>query len=150
MRNDLGKIMNNVKAAIMLTVFFGSGLSYFIIWMKMRASGPAPSTEVDMERKRKYHRSARVMLLFVVAYILQWWTWVVNAIWAKVGEPEAWIVVLVVFFCNMGGVFNGFVYTVMRRKYLKSGSAKVLTNTRSLTQTKSNEANEASHCSQTV
>ena len=56
MRTELGVIMNNVNAAILMTIFFISALSYIIIWTKMKASGPKSETELDKQRKKKYHR----------------------------------------------------------------------------------------------
>ena len=117
MGNPTGRIMNNIKIGIMLFVFFGSASSYLIIWTRIKSSlNCIPNTH----RKRKYTRSARVMLLIVLSYLLQWWPLVVLAVWIYLGgSPIPRIMILVVLFCNLGGVFNGFAYTLMRRNYLK-------------------------------
>ena len=63
-----------------------------------------------------------MMVLFMAAYMMQWLFNVVFVVWSKVGVPQTWIFVVKVIFCNLGGLFNGLAYTVMRRRYLKADS----------------------------
>ena len=64
-------------------------------------------------------RSGQIMMVLVLAFMVQWWSWVLHAIWAYFSIPQIWLIFVVVFFCNIGGLLNAFAYTIIRRKYLK-------------------------------
>ena len=69
------------------------------------------------EHSRRYLKTARIMMLFVVAYIGQWWTLVAYGIWTLFGQqPHIAIVTMDVFFPNLGGVWNFLAYTFLRNK----------------------------------
>ena len=65
----------------------------------------------------KYHSVARIMMLFVFVYMLQYWAYAVFSVWQRVYDDVSIVVMWgAVFFSNMGGVFNTVAYTVLRRR----------------------------------
>ena len=62
----------------------------------------------------------QVMLMFVVVYIIQYFVYVVQALWSLAETPSGWIYVPAVLLCNAGGVYNFIAYTVIRKKYVFS------------------------------
>ena len=50
-------------------------------------------------------------------FCLQYWPFVVLALWSLVSTPPFPVLMMIVVVCNMGGVYNAVVYTVIRRKY---------------------------------
>ena len=91
---------------------------YTLVWLRIRQSpfGSQASRGRDSV-PHKTRRSARVMLIFVLAYFAQNWSVVIYYTWGFFGYPPLALVYLVVTFVNMGGVFNMFAYTVLRRWY---------------------------------
>ena len=67
----------------------------------------------------RHHKAAKVMLLFVVAYFIQWWLVHLFGIWPFIfdGTFPNYLVHLGVILWNLGGFFNGCVYMVILRKY---------------------------------
>ena len=58
-RSELGNIMNNVNAAMLLIVFFSCGVFYVTIWIKVRRSAkeiPSVIDSMQKERKKKINR----------------------------------------------------------------------------------------------
>ena len=64
----------------------------------------------------KHHASARVMILFVLAFMAQYWTYCLFGLWYLVGEPAYEVVWLFVVFFNAGGVYNMMIFYVMRSR----------------------------------
>lgn len=61
------------------------------------------------------------MLLFVIAYLIQWWALPVYSVWQLVGDAPFELLELLAVFTNMGGILNGGVYLIHK----KSRVAKV-------------------------
>ena len=80
--------------------------------MRRRAAELAAFDSGDRRRRN----AARLMFIFVVIYVLQWWSPVVYDVWAMVAEPPDQFLVVCVFFVNLGGVYNCFAYTLIRRR----------------------------------
>ena len=114
MRKTGGIIVTNIVAGTIVIVFLYNSISYLGIWMKVRRVTKSSSTKTTDQKK--YLRSARVMLLFVAAFILQWWAYVIYCIWNFFTEPHVVIIVGAVTFSNMGGLFNFLAYTYIRKK----------------------------------
>ncbi len=114
-------LVNNIMAGSMVASFFTILGCYAAVWFTIRRQTKL-QTSAGSEAARKvakYHRIARIMMIFVVAYVAQWWPLIVSAVWGLFTGTVAHVVVLwaAVFFCNMGGVFNCVAYTVIRRRY---------------------------------
>jgi len=65
-------------------------------------------------------------MMFVTAFILQWWPLVLFNFWVMFSPPPAEMLLLAVFVLNFGGVFNCIAYTIIKRKL--QGGAKPTTN----------------------
>ena len=65
----------------------------------------------------RHHKAAKVMLLFVVAYFIQWWLAHLYGIWPFIfgGTFPDYLVHLAVILCNLGGFLNAGVYILIRR-----------------------------------
>jgi len=124
MRKPTGKILNTVTSFLFLFTFLLNLTCYFGVFMKMRAvqlkisGGHATSGE-----STKNHKVARIMMIFVFVYILQYWAFCVYSVWLVVSEPSIVILLAAVFFTNLGGVFNMLAYTLLRRKSVHAESA---------------------------
>ena len=113
MRRRFGKLLNNLVATIMIMTFVFNVACYLGIWIKIR------QVMQTQKKSNKYGRTAKVMMLFVAAYICQWWAFVVHSCWEFFGQPHVSVFWAAVFFSNMGGVFNFFAYSFIRKKYQK-------------------------------
>jgi len=56
------------------------------------------------------------MMIIVAAFILQWWTSTLFNIWGIFSSPPPPVLILPVIFINLGGIYNGIAYTLIRRK----------------------------------
>ena len=68
--------------------------------------------------RKKLHKTAKIMTLFVAMYGLQWGFYLIYSLWHIIGTPHISIVFTNTIFVNLGGVFNYFAYTYMRIKYI--------------------------------
>ena len=119
MRTSLGVIMSNINGILIILVFFACAVSYIAIFIRVKSSA-LTSTETTMSKQRrmKINRSGRIMMIFVLAFLVQWWAWAVQSIWAYFEFPALWMIVATVAFTNSGGVLNAFAYTIMRRHHV--------------------------------
>ena len=113
MRRRIGKLLSNMIACFMIIVFLFNVICYLGIWSRIR------QVMKTQKNGKKYGKTAKVMMLFVAAYIGQWWAYVVHSIWSFFGESHVTIFWGAVFFSNMGGVFNFLAYTFIRKRYQK-------------------------------
>jgi hypothetical protein len=113
MRRRLGELLNNLVASIMIIAFVFNVGCYLGIWIRIRQVMQGQKTG------HKYGRTAKVMMLFVAAYIGQWWAMITFITWKIFSEPHISIAWAAVFFSNMGGVFNFFAYSFIKKKYQK-------------------------------
>ncbi len=120
MRTSAGPILTNIQGVVVLLFFLAIMLCYAMVWFKLSAVSKASSSGMT---RTKYHGTARVMMLFVAAFLFQYWPMMLYGAWALFAMPHVSIVILLVLFVNMGGFFNFLAYTVIRRKYQKTGPA---------------------------
>jgi len=74
--------------------------------------------QITSGESTKNLKVARVMMLFIVAYILQYWEYITYALWLVFGKPSVVIMEATVIFTNQGGVLNMLAYTLLRRMSL--------------------------------
>ena len=119
MRKPLGTILTNILGGTFLVVFLANMASYLLVWWKISQVNKAVVSggETQSNKRKKYQRLAKVMMLFVAVFIGQWWAYVAMALWGIFGEPHVALVTCVVIFSNLGGVFNFIAYTLVRKKY---------------------------------
>lgn len=104
-----------------VTVFFANAICYGMIYYKVcRLTRITASKENTPEGK--YTKVARMMIMFIAAYLFQWWTYVVLSIWFHFGEPSIWFFLVTIIFTDLGGVYNAVVYTIIRKKYTQTNS----------------------------
>ena len=110
MRRPAGPVLLNVSSYTIILTFTFNLLCYGAVWIKLRQVSHQVAGS-------KYHRTARIMLVFVAVYMAQWWAYVVYSIWELIGVPHVVIRVCSVSFSNIGGLFNFVAYTLVRRRY---------------------------------
>ena len=121
MRKEAGVHANTASGIICITLFLVCAVSYIAIWWRIQSSGRNLAEiqgNASKERIRKINRSGKIMLVFVLAFLIQWWPGVGQAFWCQFGDPHIWIIIATVVFVNSGGVMNSLAYTVIRRQYL--------------------------------
>ena len=117
MRQRIGPIMNNVYACCQITIVLVNFTCYILVWGKLRKVPVIAGLSGNAKIKRnKYQRTWKVMMLFVIAYFGQFWPFILYAGWSMFGTPSPVVVIFVVIFCNMGGVFNFLSYTLIRKR----------------------------------
>lgn len=121
MRLWYGPIFATAYGMILVTVFVLNAVFYGAVYYKIRKVAKS-NVSSEGEQNNKYHKSARLMLMFVAVYMFQWWTLVTQALWSFAGAPSVDFIILSVVVINLGGVYNAFVYTVIRKKYITVGS----------------------------
>ncbi|KAK3093666.1 hypothetical protein FSP39_018658 [Pinctada imbricata] len=72
----------------------------------------------DARMIRASHKAARTMSLFVAAFFVQWWAMALYGIWQLVAEVPQTLFQFVTTFSNIGGILNGIVYIIIRRRKL--------------------------------
>ena len=114
-------IVGIIYGLTMVAVFVTNALCYGAIYLKIRQV-VQKNTLKDSRGEDKYHKTARMMMLFVLVYLWQWWAFVVQALWGLVETPHIIIYILGVFIINLGGVYNALAYTFIRKKYSRVGA----------------------------
>lgn len=110
-------LATSIIAAVLNIVFYG------ITWYEMR------SVELKLKKGQqsnggttsgppKSHSSARIMMAFVLAYLCQMTIPYVLLTWALVETPPSPLVATGSWTIFLGGMINGCVYMVIRRKLL--------------------------------
>ncbi|ELU01214.1 hypothetical protein CAPTEDRAFT_205792 [Capitella teleta] len=120
MRPWYGPIVNTVYGMTMVLVFAVNAVCYGAIYLRIRRAAMKTAAS-SSNQGNKYHKAAKLMMLFVAVYLFQWWTYVAQALWSFAGPPAVELYILSVFLINLGGVYNALVYTIIRKKY--SGAA---------------------------
>ena len=121
MKRVSGLIMSNVSAALLLFIFLTCIVVYTVLWIKIRrANIKVQSQSGSHSKKSKFLRTGQVMMLFVIAFVMQWWPWATQGVMSYVSpDLPSWIIFAAVSLCNMGGTLNAIVYTVMRKRFLQ-------------------------------
>src|SRR6218665_543391 len=56
------------------------------------------------------------MMVFVAVFILQWSPYTLFNLWGIFEDPPAPVFIIAVIIVNLGGIYNGIAYTIIRRK----------------------------------
>ena len=115
-------IAYNMYAGFMFLTTFLDLVMYAEVWYKIkttqkRLKNSSTTQGGGGKDQGRYDKTAKILTLFVASYVVQWWPFMVYAIWAYVALPPMIMYFLTVLFCNMGGVCNFFAYTFVRRSY---------------------------------
>ena len=92
-------------------------LSYGAIWMKIKRSAKTTSSKVTDSKIERHKRSARVMLLFLLVFIFQWWPMILLNVWEMFTISPSFFPIITGSIVNLGGVFNCIVYTIIRKRF---------------------------------
>ena len=106
-------------STLQLVVFVGVLISYGGIWFKIKST-----TQLMNADTKRYQNSARLMMIFVVVFIFQWWPNTLLFLWGFVSTPPPQINMLSGFIINMGGVCNCIAYTFIRRSLQKEAATE--------------------------
>lgn len=92
---------------------------YFLTWQRISVEGKRLKNALGKNAKsiRASHQAARTMSLFVTAFFAQWWAMALYGTWQLIDEnvPQA-LFQFVTTFSNIGGILNGIVYIIIRRR----------------------------------
>lgn len=95
-------------------------ISYGMIGVYMKRSAKQSGNAHN-----KYLRSTKVMLIFVLVFIFQWWPLAVFAIWAIFAVPHLAILIICVTVINLGGVYNAIAYVFLRTHMVQAVQSSV-------------------------
>ncbi len=125
MRTPIGPILITIQALLFLVLFSVILTSYIMVWYKLNAASKSRANGAGS--KHKYNSAAQTMMLFVAAFLIQWWFLILFGTWALLSLPHVSEVIQVVFFCNLGGVFNLIAYTEIDPKRLQQKTTQTTT-----------------------
>ena len=93
---------------------------YILTWQRIKQEEPKFKgiNGRDARIVRASHRAARTMSLFVTAFFIQWWAMCIYGIVQISSKVEVPIQLFqfVTTFSNVGGILNGIVYVIIRRR----------------------------------
>jgi len=116
-----GELANLFFTTVPLTLIFVSNIIlYFLTWKQIKKEEPRFKDIDGREARiiRASHSAARKMTLFVLAFFIQWWamcTYGIVQVSSRVEVPIH-LFHFVTTFSNIGGVLNGIVYVIIRKK----------------------------------
>ena len=106
---EKGRLLSTIQS-IMTAIIFGLLLICY--------GSIAVKVIITNRRSQRTHarhiRPIKVMAVFLVAYLIQWWPTVTLAFVLGHQTSLATIITIVIF-CNLGGAFNALAYTVIRK-----------------------------------
>ena len=114
-----GRIVSRLNGYTLMIVFFVCAVNYVIISVKVTLSSRGLACNSDSGRRKQRIKSARIVSVFILVFLLQWWPWATQALWTQTNTSPFWLMVCIGLFLNLGGVFNAFAYTFLRKVYLK-------------------------------
>lgn len=90
-------------------------------------NGVAQKSSHEEQQTNKYRRTVKVLTLFVVAFLAQWWPTIITGIWTLFGDVNPKFYIGCVLMVNAGGVFNLIVFFVIQKTYNNKSKANVNT-----------------------
>jgi len=116
----VGTLANAIfNFGLLILIFVCNVTLYVLTWWRVRKEEPTFKNQGNNEAKviRASHRIAKNMSLFVGAFCVQWWALVMYGMWTLTSDnvPQE-LFQLVVIFVNTGGILNGIVSILIRRR----------------------------------
>uniref|UniRef100_A0A7M5UNR8 peptide-methionine (S)-S-oxide reductase n=1 Tax=Clytia hemisphaerica TaxID=252671 RepID=A0A7M5UNR8_9CNID len=114
-----GELANLFFTTVPLTVILLTNIIlYLLTWRRIKQEEPKFKGINGREARivRASHRAARTMTLFVTAFIIQWWAMCIYGIVQMLVEVPIELFQFVTTFSNVGGILNGIVYYIIRRR----------------------------------
>ena len=122
-RTAAGLFYAEVVSAIQITFVGLMAVSYGAIWIRMKST----TSLIDVNSAR-YRKSAKMMMIFVVVFIFQWWPMVLASTWLLLAQPPDAVFMIFVVIVNLRGVYNCVAYTLIRRRFKKQQQQAKVTN----------------------
>ena len=115
-------VINMFYSILAIITFVCCAVCYGAVWWKIRATAQlmkviTKENGAFYHKKRSNNRSARIMSCFVLAFLSQWFAYIVYSVWSYLQTPPVWLLGINVCLCNMGGLFNFLAYTYVRRQH---------------------------------
>ncbi|XP_033733594.1 uncharacterized protein LOC117322764 [Pecten maximus] len=91
---------------------------YVLTWIRIRSEAKRIKSTVGKNASTVVasHRAAKSMSLFVMAFFIQWWAMAFYGVWQLIADVPQAIFQFVTTFSNIGGILNGIVYIIIRRR----------------------------------
>ncbi|XP_048735729.1 uncharacterized protein LOC125651190 [Ostrea edulis] len=101
---------------------------YILTWWKIYTESKQIKTMLGSEAQtlRASHSAAKLMSLFVTAFFIQWWALGIISVWQNFAVVPQEFFTVVVMFTNLGGVLNGAVYIIIKKRRNRNYSNKTL------------------------
>ncbi|KAK3093273.1 hypothetical protein FSP39_013533 [Pinctada imbricata] len=92
-------------------------LLYIVTWYNIRKAARRIRDVVggNAQSIRASNDSAKIMTTFILAFLVQWWGMGVYGFAEYFGNDDMVFYMFIVSFTNLGGLFNGIVFLIMRR-----------------------------------
>ena len=87
-------------------------ISYGAIWVKVRQASKVVDAKIG-----RCNRTAKIMMIFVVVFLFQWWIQILFVVWGLFGTVLKYLAVVSECLINLGGVYDCVAYTVIRRRF---------------------------------
>lgn len=94
-------------------------ITYSLTWYKIRMESKVLRETLGRKAATVIasHQIAKTMSLFVTAFFIQWWAMAFYGIWQLITNNIPQIIFqFVTTFSNVGGILNGVVYIIIRRR----------------------------------
>ena len=114
--------MYDVLAAMLFVMATLDIIFYTGVWLKIKrtkALFKIAENEFRYPVGHSYIKTAKLLTCFVVAYLVQWFPMLLFSAWKYISEPPQFLILLIVTFCNLGGVFNFLAYTYIRTRMVR-------------------------------
>lgn len=108
----------------MTAVLVANIVLYVLTWWKIHTESKRIKTMLGNEAQtvRASHRAAKMMSLFVTAFFVQWWALGIAIVWYKFAVIPKEYLTITVIITNLGGVVNGVVYIIIKRRRDRHGN----------------------------
>ena len=99
---------------------------YGLTWRKISSESRRLQHTLGQEAAtiRASLQAAKTMSLFVTAFFAQWWAMALYGIWQMIAPVPQVLFQFVTTFSNVGGILNGVVYIIIRRRRASAKSKR--------------------------
>ena len=111
-----GRMFINYAVVATVMTFLVCCICYLSIFIKIKKITNKISATSSVNNVGKYSKTAALLSLFVLTYIIQWLGFIVYTIRFLLFEPGIYSRLFFIAFSNLGGVFNFAAYTYVRNK----------------------------------
>lgn len=102
----------------LLTILVLNSVFYVLTWWRIYQEGKRLRDTVGENAAaiKASHKAAKTMSLFVTAFFVQWWAMAVYGAWQLISEVPQILFQAVTTFSNLGGVLNGIVFIIIKKR----------------------------------